>query len=172
MSNKIRSIKKERERRQAEGITVTLRDLLDSQVSLKALCQQRLPIRKSYELGKIAKGVNSELTDYQSAHKTLCERYANKDEHGPIMLNAKGERVGYEPKARYDIPKDKQEEFNSELDSLLAAEVSIPGAQLKISELGEISIEPAHVIALDWLLTEDGQKALRRDEGTDAPSVD
>lgn len=172
MSNKIRPIKEERERRQAEGITVTLRDLLTSQTSLSVLCQQQLPIRKSFELSKIAKSMSAELENYQAAHKTLCERYANSDDDGPIMLNEKGERVGYQEGARYDIPKDKQDEFNKELEELLATEVSLPGAQLKINDLGNISLASVHVMALDWLLTEDGPKAPRRDEGTDTPLVD
>lgn len=157
MSNKIRSLAKARERQQAKAgmLTMTLSTLVTSEQSLGTLIGQALPIRASFQISKIVRLAGAELQGYQESRKTLCEKYANKDADGrPIMLGPDDKPVKEGEPGRYDIPADNLEAFNKEHAELLTVEVAIPGQQIKVSELGDVRIAPAHIMALDWLLTE------------------
>lgn len=164
MSNKVRSIAKARERQQAKDgqITVTLARLVSSALQTKEnpapalhhlLGQHEMPIRQSFLIGKIAKAVFEELEQYQKSYTDLYEKYAEKDDQGKArIIDAEGKQVAEGQSGRYDVSKEKQPEVQKELAELLATEVTIPGQQVKVSELQGVKIAPAYMMALDWLI--------------------
>lgn len=125
-------------------IAVTLGQLINSTQSIGALISQPMPIRTSFQLGKLVRAINLELEQYQSSRKELCERHAEKDSEGKAKMLDDGQR--------YDIKK--MEEFDREHQELTAVEVTIPGSRIKVSDLGTVSIAPAHLLNLEWLLVE------------------
>ena len=145
-----------------ESIAAKLEDLLNSlgpdpqmPGALNILCGQSLPIVLSFRLLKLVHAVNLELEQYQAARKLLCERFAKKDEEGKaIMVSHDGSPLVEGQPGKYDIPDDKMPEFNKELQTLLATEVSIPGKQIKVLELSSVRMAPAHLMALEWLVVE------------------
>lgn len=157
MSNKVRSMQREIEKRKFRDgvIATTLGELIQSEQSLGVLIDQQLPIRASFQISKIVKAASVEIAQYQESRKLLCERHSNKDEDGKaIMLGNDNNPVAEGQPGRYDIPADKMPEFEKEHAELMATEVSIPGTQVKISELGSVTIAPANLMTLDWLITE------------------
>lgn len=155
MSSKIRSLARARERQQLKTneITVSLDTLLNSGGSLGVLMGKDIPIRQSFSLGKIVKGVNAEIEQYNESRKSLCEKYSNKDGDGkPIMIDEEGKVVAEGQPGRYDIPKDKMAEFEKEHKELTTMQVSFPGSRIKVSDLGDIKIAAAHLMNLDWLI--------------------
>lgn len=157
MSNKVSSIKREIEKRkEVSCIAVSLEKLINSTQSLGVIIGQQIPIAISFKISKMVKAINSEIEQYTASHKILCERFANKDSEGnAIILDLNDKPVDKDQPGRYDIPENKLEEFKKENASLLSVEVNIPGNHVKVSQLGNISIEPAHLMTLDWLFTED-----------------
>lgn len=160
MTNKVRSIarainRKAEQDAASEGLKVTLGQLLQFQTPgnpLDLLIRYPIPIKTSYRLSKIAKAVDSELDEYQAALKTLLERYANKDAEGKIViLGDDGKRVT-EGSGQPDIPADKKADVQREHGELLTTEVTIPGKQIAINELGDIQMSAANLLSLDWLL--------------------
>jgi hypothetical protein len=156
VSSKVRSIQREAKRDQPQAnIRATLGELLMSQTPLSVLFGQQMPIGVSFKLGKIAKAVNSEMEHYNATKKTLCERYANKDEQGqPIILDKDGNRVTEGQSGEYDFPKGAMVEVEKEHTELLKTDVVIPGEQLKISDLANVTMAPAHLMSLSWLITD------------------
>jgi hypothetical protein len=164
MSNRVRSLEKARHRKEhVEGIKVTLNQLLDSTSvnpvmlgPLDMLSRQPIPIVTSFELLKVARAAAQEVEQYEAARKVLCERYTNKDAEGKaIMLDEDNKPVSEgQPGHHYDIPTDKIADFNNELIELRATEVTIPGKQIKVSDLLGVKIAPTHLLALEWLLVE------------------
>lgn len=154
MSSKVRSMQRVRQQ-PAGGMNLTLEELLLSKEPLAVLCNQETPIRTSFRLGKIVKHFDSELADFYTSQKKLAERFANKDDAGiAIILNDAGKRVQEGEKGHYDIPPAERENFNKEYQELLTTKITIPGEQFRIADLGSISLAPAHVLALGWLLTD------------------
>ena len=158
MSNNIRSLKRAKEKQQAkEGvIKVTLAQIIRSlgpqpeiPGAIDFLMSQALPIRTSFQLNKIAKAAIIEFQEYQAAKKTLCERLANKDKDGKAIILEDGKPS---TKGEYDIPADKLVELEKEHADLIAMEVEIPGQQIKVGDLGDARIAPAHLMALEWLV--------------------
>lgn len=157
MSSKVRSLEKARERQKAKDgvITVTLEQLIESAGAASQLLSKSIPIRTAFQLSKIAKASNVELEQYNASQNTLSERYANKDEDGKaIRLAVDGGPYVEGQSFRYDIPADKLEGFGKEMKELQSIEVEIPGQQIKVSELGDISIEPGLLMKLEWLITD------------------
>lgn len=114
-----------------------------------------MPIRQSFLLGKLVRNVSSEVEQYEASRKTLCEKYANKtSDEKPRMIDSEGKEVAEGQPGRYDIPKDRMPDFDKEHADLLATEVTISGATMKINDLVGVKIAPAHMMNLDWLIEE------------------
>lgn len=157
MSSKVRSLARARKlhNEKAGEIVVPLLGLINSNSSLAVLIGCAMPIRQSFLLAKLVKSVAAEIEQYQSANKVLCEKYANKDGEGKaVILDTEGKRVVEGQPGRYDIPEEKMVDFNREHHELIETEVSIPGVRIKVSDLNGVSIAPAHMVNLDWLIQE------------------
>lgn len=162
--NAVRSIKRKAERENTEDKTIraTLAQLIASHSispqfagPLDILCQQPIPIVQSFRLSKLVAAVDREIEPYQAAKKALCERYAKKDGEGKaIILDDKGERVEEGQSGRYDIPKETNEEFEKEHATLTETEVTLPGEKIRVAELGNITIAPACLVHLAWLIAD------------------
>lgn len=166
MSDRVRSMQKARERKQAQEnpqtITATLAQLLQTlgqnpgfPGALDVLYGQPIPIKTSFRLCKIALAVGEEVKRFNETKKILCERFSNKDDEGKaIMLNAENRPIKEGEAGRYDIPPDKMADFEKEYGELIATEVTIPGQQIKIADIGNVTIAPAHLMNLEWLITD------------------
>lgn len=164
MSNKIRSIQREREKRQAkEGeLDLTISELIVCGVqsqqnptpSLSVLLgDPNIPIRESLLIARVAKTMQGEIETYEAIRKALCEKYAEKDEKGvPRMVDAEGKQVTGDQPGRYDISPEKMADFNKEHQELLGTRITIPGAKVRASDLAEVKIAPVHLMNLTWLL--------------------
>lgn len=155
--NNVRALKP----KDAQSITVTLKELVEctSEIpqipgALDVLCGQRIPAVVSFRLSKIAAAINSELKHYGEAKKALGERYADKDAQGKaVILNAAG-TPSTDGTGAYKIPPEKQSDATKELLELQATSVTIPGEMVKIGDLVNVTIAPAHLLSLSWLITE------------------
>lgn len=162
----VRSIRRKAEREKTEDKTIraTLGQLTASHSTspkfagpLDVLCQQPIPIVTSLRLSRLLLAIDREIEPYQSAKKTLCERYANKDGEGKaIILDEKGERVEDVQSGTYtyDIPSKDLEEFEKEHATLTETEVTLPGEKIKGAELGNITIAPVYLKHLAWLIAD------------------
>lgn len=107
--------------------------------ALNRLLAQPLPVQISYRLGKIAKTVDAELKEYNTARIKLLEKYGK--------LNGD----------QYEFGSDNSKKaFQSELAELLQSEVEIPGDRFKLDGLGKCEISAVDLAILMWLF-EDGE---------------
>lgn len=165
MSSKIRSLKRERERREARDgqIPVTLSHLIGSampteqnpQPALHVLITRpEIPIVASHKIGKIARQVFDEIKSYQESNKKLCEKYANKDGDKARIVDAEGKLVAEGQTGRYDIPAEKMADYEREHAELVSLEVTLSGQTIKPAELQGVKIAPMYTMVLDWLIVE------------------
>lgn len=171
MSSKVRSIKREIEKRDAPGtILVKLEDLIACTNPVtdslgnpirpsvwQVLMSQSVPAKVAFDLSKIAKAIASEREAYEAARKGMCERYAEKDSEGkpkmvPVLMSEDGKSVMVPE--HYDILDEKMVDFNKELAELHQTEVSLIANPIKIESLSSINVPAAHLFALAWLIVE------------------
>lgn len=151
MSNKISAIKdKLEEKNQASTMTVTLDQLASSNDALLALISQPLPIREAFNLGKLARAIRLELTQFEETRQSICERHALKDDEGKVKY------LEIEGRNQFEIPPAHFKDFETDMQSLLLTEVSLPFTKVKISTLEgrDINLPPSQTMQLEWLLEE------------------
>lgn len=119
-----------------------LSQIVDSKASLEKLAQTTLPIKIAYRIGKIISQFNPELELFEEQRQKLVKQYGE-------CLDEKADR--------WEVKPELKEDFFAELDELKDAEVEVgfsddkPIKKIKVSELGDISLQPAHFVNLDWL---------------------
>jgi len=69
-----------------------LRDLRDAQESLKKLLNQDVPARVAFQLSKLARAANAELTTYGEIRQKLVRKYGKAIE-GTGQKNKSGEPI-------------------------------------------------------------------------------
>lgn len=160
MSNKVRNIKREIDKRNAAApgaIIVKLEDLIKSNGELRSLLMQSVPAKTAFALSKVAKAVDAELTAFQAARTGACKRLASKDADGTAIVIpaalAEDKQTVLEPE-HYDISAEAMETLNRELAELLQTEVSLSVNTIKIDALSSVNIPAAHLVALSWLVVE------------------
>ena len=124
-------------------IKVQLRDLLHGVQSLARFGQRDLPANLSFKVARVIRGANDELKQYEESRKDTCEKFGTLKEDG----------------SAYDIPDEKMDDFNREIEALLDEEVEIPGALIKPAALGETRVPPAELAALYWLFVPEDDTA-------------
>lgn len=139
------SVEALREAPSPAAITMKLGELLDAELALDRLLEERLPATVAYHVAKLAKLVKAETayfaTQREAFIRELGEETPPTDEQraagATAILKVKGEHV---------------EEFNRRLTELAAVEVAIPWRPLPFEALPPIS--GADVLRLGLLLTE------------------
>lgn len=145
MSNKIRSIAKEKQRRAdaAETMTVSLAQLIQSQEGIGMISQTRLPGQQSLMFGRLIRDVSKELETYEPVRKALCEK------HGVLS----------DDKSEYTFTDENREKFNTEHRETVEAEIILH--HKKMPELLDLKDEnnnslvrllPSEALSLEWLI--------------------
>lgn len=113
---------------------ITLNELVGSVDSLKALLECKLPFKVSYRINKLLNNsVASALKSYEADRVKLVLKYGTVQEDGSTQVT----------------DADSLKDFTKQLQELLDSEVEIKFDPISISEIGEVSIEPRHV--LPWI---------------------
>jgi len=108
-------------------------ELMVMQPSLMALANIKLPVKVSYRIGKllgqIARVIKGIQFDQHALYRTI----------GTLS----------EDEQQYVIADDRKAEFQAAVTALLDAEVTFEFEPVSLAELGDISIEPGHLAALE-----------------------
>lgn len=122
---------------------MTIGKLVRSEKSFKLLLKTKLPVTVSYRIGVLREEINKILTPYNEARnkliKELGEEIPGSAEAGNLQFN---------------IRPEKQEKYINELSKLEEEKVKINIPEIKIKDLGNISIEPSIFVDLNWLIKE------------------
>lgn len=118
-------------------ISTTLGALANSELALKRLSEIRLPIKVSYQVGKLIRLVAAETPDFHKQREKLVRQYGSP--HGDDIM----------------VMPDQMAAFMVEMTALSEVPVTLDIAPLKLDSFGAIDISPADLIALSPLLSED-----------------
>lgn len=117
---------------------VTLGELKIAEQALNKIMGASLPIKIAYYLSKTITIIGEELTHLETARRKLIEKYGEKDEKENLRVTDKN-----------------FEKFKEEYQQLFKEEVEINIKTIKLSELADVKLTPAEVLALGKLLEND-----------------
>lgn len=122
--------------------TMKLSKVINSIEGLNQLAKTKLPVSLGFRISTAINNLNPLIENYYKTRNELLKK------HGKEVIEKD------KPTGRYDIPKEKVDEFNKELEELNDTEIDVKLPEIKLSELGNIEIEPSALVNLDWLIVE------------------
>jgi hypothetical protein len=129
---------------EGENKKVVLRDVVNGLSALNVLVEQKLPVFSSFKLSLFLKNVSPVIESYEKERNKLVKEF------GTPTMDKEGKETG-----NYTFPDaEKAKEFTDKINSLLDVEIDIGVPEIKVSDLGDISIEPKYLTSLIWLLKE------------------
>jgi len=134
-------------------VSMTMRELNESQNALMNLEQQSLDVKTAYWIGKHLKKLrikyNQILANGEKERRELIEELGE-----PVMVD--DGQGGKKPSGQFSIPDpEKAKLFGSRFDEVLERTVEFEVTQIPLSMLGDTKMQVADMGALDWLIIED-----------------
>lgn len=114
------------------------------QAALETLCKLTLPVKTAFKLKGLKKLVVGECGKFDEMKADLIARYAEHDEEGQVKLVEGTSNVLFKP--------EHVAAANKEFGELLLLEVEL--GKLHIEELGNVSVDPNTLFALDGLVSD------------------
>ena len=118
-------------------IKMSLVEVKNAETALNKVLSSQLDIKTSYNLGKIVKKLNEELTNLESIRIKLVDKYGT--------VNEKGEK---------NVEKDNLKEFYREYGEALKIEVEFDINKISIDKLSDIKLTPIEVSSLISIIEE------------------
>ena len=118
-------------------IKMSLVEVKNAETALNKVLSSQLDIKTSYNLGKIVKKLNEELTNLESIRIKLVGKYGT--------VNEKGEK---------NVEKDNLKEFYREYGEALKIEVEFDINKISIDKLSDIKLTPIEVSSLISIIEE------------------
>ena len=116
---------------------VKVEQILQAKESLNTLSMMKIPIYVSFGISKIIHKINDELRAFEDARLILIKKY------------------GYEEsKDKWKVKEENIEKFQPEVKKLMEIEFDLNTKKIKVKDLGDITIAPALLYNLDFLLEE------------------
>ncbi|MFA7662762.1 MAG: hypothetical protein WCX88_02490 [Patescibacteria group bacterium] len=143
MFNKIiKQLKKDKLINKLNNTNMKLKQLVDGVESLGVIMGLKLPVVAAYKISLFVKKSNPELEEYNKKRNEMLADYAEqiKDEEGKDTNQFKFK------------DEDNAKKFSDEINALLDQDITVEVPEINISELADVSIEPKHLVSLDWLL--------------------
>ncbi|RLD69353.1 MAG: hypothetical protein DRI98_10680 [Bacteroidetes bacterium] len=97
--------------------------------------------KAAYNIAKILKTVDKELSTARDMHVKLLDKYAAKKEDGTFDV-PEGNNVPY------IIVPEKEDAYKTEMENFMHTAIDIECTPLKASELGTVRVTPADILAL------------------------
>jgi hypothetical protein len=119
-------------------MTLTLAQILDAEQALKRLSAERMPIKTSWLVARLAKAVGAEVAAFHEQRNALIMA---------LGIEKDGQRLIEEHSP--NLPA-----FVAQVNELVSVSVELPWTPLPQEQLGDIAISPADLLALGPFLGE------------------
>lgn len=121
-------------------IKVKVSQLLDSTETLKKLANMQLKARLAFQVGRVLKAADAEITNFNEARMNLIKKFGEKDENGELITDDKG---------NCKIPTESTDTFSDELNDLINTEVEINANPIHMEDLENLDFTPSEMVALE-----------------------
>lgn len=121
-------------------INVKIADLLNSTETLQKLAQKDFKAKLAWSISRLLKAAEKEIQEFNETRMNLIKKYGDKDENGELVTDEKG---------NCKIDNAHLQEFTSELNDLISAEVEINANKIDIELLEDIEFTPSDMATLE-----------------------
>jgi hypothetical protein len=128
---------------------LTLEQIVNSRSALERLMQVRLQSSIAFRIKRAVRQIEPELVDFETQRTQIVRKYG--DETDPES-------------GIWSIKPEHRQEYAAEIATLMAEEFRLDVQTLTVSQLGDIEISAAELMALDWLIVDDEEPALAEAE--------
>lgn len=121
-------------------IKVKISELIDSISTLQKLAQKDFKAKLAWSIARLLKAAEAEIQSFNDTRMDLIRKYGEKDDNGELITDEKGNCT---------LIKDKVQDFNAELNELLASEIEINANPINIEMLEDLDFTPADMSVLE-----------------------
>lgn len=121
-------------------IKVKISELIDSTSTLQKLAQKDFKAKLAWSIARLLKAAETEIQSFNETRMDLIRKYGEKDDNGELITDEKGNCT---------LVKDKVQDFNTELNELLASEIEINANPINIEMLEDLDFTPAEMSVLE-----------------------
>lgn len=121
-------------------IKVKISELIDSISTLQKLAQKDFKAKLAWSIARLLKAAEAEIQSFNETRMDLIRKYGEKDDNGELITDEKGNCT---------LVKDKVQDFNTELNELLASEIEINANPINIEMLEDLDFTPADMSVLE-----------------------
>lgn len=121
-------------------IKVQLKDLLNSTEALQKLSRQNLKARLAFQVARMLKAAEKEITDFNEVRTNLIKKYSEVNENGELIPDENG---------NIKISKENINAFNNEFNDLISSEIEIPTEPIKLDSLEDLTFTAAEMAVLE-----------------------
>jgi len=114
-----------------------LRTLEDSKDALSRVFVEKLPALTAKRMLKLIEDANVHFKQFEEIRVKKVKEYGTQQEDDPNT---------------YTVGEDNRDQFVTEIDALLDEEVAIEVPEITLMQLGNITISPADLQLLEWLI--------------------
>lgn len=126
-------------------MTITLQNILEAQEIMQNLSTKVLRGRTAYQVARLLKRLDAELSTYNDTRLKLIEQYAKKKEDGSYELNDRNE---------YQFTEENMQAYVGEINNLLQEKIEIDANPLKLDDLLDLDFTPREMVALEPFVEE------------------
>lgn len=126
-------------------INIQLKDVIESTEVLKKLAGEKLRGKVAFQISKILKRLEDELTLFNSTRVEIIKKYSQTDENGELIADEEG---------NVKLKEEAIEDFNKEIVELLNMEIKIDANKIAIEDIENIDFTPAEMTLLMPLIEE------------------
>lgn len=126
-------------------MTITLQNILEAQGTMQNLSTKVLRGRTAYQVARLLKRLDAELSTYNDTRIKLIEQYAKKKEDGSYELNEQNE---------YQFTPENMQAYMNEINNLLQEKIEIDANPLKLDDLLDLEFTPTEMVALEPFIEE------------------
>jgi len=109
-------------------VTVKVLDIMGSVDTLNRLMTKELSAPTAYKIARLARKLNEEIESFGEIRKSTFLKYAGDGE---------------------EVPDDKVEEFESEINELLDVDVELDIQMIKLKDFGNATVRPSDMFVLE-----------------------
>lgn len=126
-------------------MTVTLKDILESQEVMQQLSAKPLRGRTAFQVARLLKMLDNELSTYNDTRMKIVEQYAKRKEDGSFELNDRNE---------YQFTAENMQSFVNEINKLLEEQITVDANPISLADLDSIEFTPSEMVALEPFIEE------------------
>lgn len=126
-------------------IKVTVQQIIESQEAMRNLLDKQLKGRTAFQVARLIKKLENEISSYNDTRVKLIERYAMKNDDGTFVINDKNE---------YQFTQENMNGFVQEMNKILAEDIEIDVNPIKLEELDNINFTVMEMTMLEPFIEE------------------